>query len=126
VRINISGPEGFEGWFDDAKADSYATPTETLWHAANGRWALQRAGSYQFIEDAAARQWLIDHELQAEAAQLDVPPKGGRPEIGGAVRVRLGGLLPAVDALAARRHLSRAEAIRHLVHRGLQAEGNQQ
>lgn len=44
----------------------------------------------------------------------------GRPEIGQPVNIRLGNeLLSRVDAFAAREQISRAEAIRHLVARGL-------
>ena len=48
----------------------------------------------------------------------------GRPEIGPPVNVRLGGdLLARVDDYAKTHGLSRAEAIRHLVLRGL-SEGD--
>lgn len=43
----------------------------------------------------------------------------GRPEIGGKVHVALGDLLPRVDAYAAAQTVSRAEAIRQLLDRGL-------
>src|SRR3979490_2893362 len=41
----------------------------------------------------------------------------GRPEVGGAVHVRLGSLLPAVDKWAELEGVSRAEAVRQLVGR---------
>ena len=45
----------------------------------------------------------------------------GRPEIGGAVHVRLGDLLRQVDEWAAARAMTRAEAVRKLVEHGLRA-----
>lgn len=49
-----------------------------------------------------------------------MPGRGrGRPAIGGAVLVRLGDLLPQVDAWAAEHGVKRAEAIRQLISIGL-------
>lgn len=45
----------------------------------------------------------------------------GRPEVGGAVHVRLGDLLGRVDRFAAWHEVSRAEAIRMLIEAGLTA-----
>jgi hypothetical protein len=57
-----------------------------------------------------------DHDGDQEA---DRGP--GRPEIGGLVQVRLGDLLDEVETYAAARHLRRADAIRDLVEKGLDA-----
>lgn len=46
----------------------------------------------------------------------------GRPVIGGKVQVRLGDLLPLVDAWAAEQGIERAEAVRRLVSAGLDAQ----
>jgi len=51
------------------------------------------------------------------------PRRAGRPKIGGEVQVRLGDLLPDVDAWAADNGVKRAEAIRRLVLAGLRADG---
>lgn len=45
----------------------------------------------------------------------------GRPEIGSAIHIRLGDLLPRVDDWAQEHGTSRAEAIRRLITAGLQA-----
>lgn len=47
--------------------------------------------------------------------------QAGRPEIGAAIHVRLGDLLPAIDEFAARAGLSRAAAVRRLTTLGLAA-----
>ena len=49
-------------------------------------------------------------------------PGSGRPEIGGKTRVHLGGMLALVDDWAARHGVTRAEAVRTLIRRGLQSE----
>lgn len=46
----------------------------------------------------------------------------GRPAIGEKVQVRLGALLPRVDAFAARRGINRAEALRRLLAEALDAQ----
>jgi hypothetical protein len=78
---------------------------------------------YRFISDDEARAWLASHEL---ALPDEEPSHGGRPEIGNPVRVRLGGLLPSVDAIAAQRGESRSDCIRHLIAVGLQIETQRQ
>lgn len=46
---------------------------------------------------------------------------GGRPEIGGAVHIRLGALTTHVDTYATRVRITRAEAVRRLVSHGLES-----
>ena len=97
-----------------------------------GKWvdderdADRRMGytTHRFVNDDDATGWLIDNGYAEVAskhgAQVERGP--GRPEIGGLVQVRLGALLPSVDAVAARRECTRAEAVRHLVVAGLDSE----
>ncbi|WP_142395248.1 ribbon-helix-helix protein, CopG family [Mycobacterium avium] len=47
----------------------------------------------------------------------------GRPEVGPPINWRPGELLPEIDAYAAENGISRAEAIRQLVQRGLKRKG---
>jgi hypothetical protein len=136
MRINIRQDGKFAGWFDpDKTACQWAAAGfdggSTLYRTIADKWVVEdwlRTGdaTYRFVTTDDALDWLRAHDMAAEAGRLSTVGRTGRPEIGGLVKIRLGGLLPAVDALAARLHLSRADAVRHLVHRGLQAEGNQQ
>lgn len=139
-----------EGFFDLDKATEYREDTfwngnnhasvhtgsphnhQMLYHTAGGRWVLHTYSNYQgvqptyeFIDDNAARTWLItnnDHDLVGQLFG-DLPdeagPGPGRPAIGGEVKIMLGDLLPAVDAWAAEQQISRAEAIRRLVAQAL-------
>lgn len=137
TRINIRDENGFAGWFDDDKADKWTDDNargpgrgETLYRTTGAKWVLclwsiapsAEPAEYLFIGDAQAREWLTANGLASEANRYDEPSHGGRPEIGNAVRVRLGEALPAVDQLAARRQESRAETVRHLISLGLAAE----
>jgi hypothetical protein len=101
---------------------------EYLYRTKGGRWVRNRDArrymngpdTYEFITDEQARDWLLRSEANDEAAERFFGPvedeRGpGRPEIGGAVHVRFGEeLLAMVDAYAAGRSISRAEAIRRL------------
>lgn len=133
------------GWFDPDKATEIAEDTdwdgsnhisvatgsqsehECLYRTAGGRWVLhgwsQWQGtlpSYRFVADEQAREWLLrngrDEAVEEHFGAVEPERGPGRPEIGGAVHVRLGDLLPAVDAAAADAGVSRAEWVRSVVH----------
>jgi hypothetical protein len=130
TRINVTDPAGkFTGWFDTDKAERIPGPGRTaLWHTIGGRWLIERESGitpgYRFITPGMAAQWLAQHGMDAVIArQFGAARPRGRPEIGGVVKVRLGSLLPAVDRIAARNRMSRADVIRHLIWRGLTEEG---
>jgi hypothetical protein len=121
---------------------------ETLFHTGEGRWVRKdaihvddrgrwtenEAGArsthgfphYRFLSDAEALDWLTrnGYEDRIAAYLPDLPQeKGpGRPEVGGLVQVRLGKLLPSVDAYATEHRCSRAEAVRRLVVAGLSSD----
>ena len=118
---------------------------ETLYHTEEGRWVLKVAAHVdgrgrwvddendaqpmdgmprvRFVTDIEAMDWLNRNGYADRVSALlsDLPNESGpgRPEIGGLVQVRLGNLLPSVDAYAARHGWSRAEAVRRLVVAGL-------
>jgi hypothetical protein len=122
---------------------------QTLYRTDGGRWVLKTAWPhldqgghwvehhadldgpeggprYEFVTDADALDWLnrYGHAERVEQFFGDLAEEQGpgRPEIGGRVQVRLGDLLPRVDAYAAGRGCSRAEAVRILVAAGLAAQ----
>jgi hypothetical protein len=137
------------GWFnsEDAQVFTEATPPQTvtswgfgsrtevsraaqklLW-TAEGRWVMALefgpplGTEYQFVAEAEASAWLSDNGYGQAALDLvdGSPERGpGRPEIGGRVEVRLGGLLHGVDEFARRERINRAEAVRRLVGQALQ------
>lgn len=157
ARINVYDTDEFEGirslagWFDDAKAESFAEDTrwdgdnhisiptgsqwshEMLYRTSAGRWVLhgwsQWQGSqpsYGFVSDGRAREWLFTNGHDGAAAKHFGPVEEergpGRPEVGAPINVRLGDqLLTNVDAWAAIHSTSRSEAIRRLVFDGLRA-----
>jgi hypothetical protein len=105
---------------------------EYLYRTKGGRWVLNhdehryRNGpdTYRFINDDEARDWLLRSQCNDEAVkrffgEVEEESGPGRPEIGGAVHVRLGDLLGRVDLYARESKYSRAEAIRELVLAGL-------
>lgn len=107
---------------------------ETLYRTPEGRWVLQtaRRGAEQgrlpdlhvFLTSDEALEWLTRQGYEREVTEFfgELPSESGgpgRPEIGGRVQVRLGGLLTEVDAYAKRRDITRAEAVRVLVAAGL-------
>lgn len=107
---------------------------EHLYRTPGGRWVLnhwsQWQGSretYRFITDDQARDWLLRNESDAIVEKwfgaLAEESGPGRPEIGGAVHVRLGEELARVDAWADEQKIKRAEAVRRLVSAGLTAVG---
>lgn len=140
-----SEPGELAGWFDPDKAERFPEDTvwdgsnhisvqtgsqwdhETLLHTAGGRWVLRihsnRQGtldSYKFVTDTAAREWLLRNNDDAAVAEFFGPieeERGpGRPEVGPKVQVRLPDeLLGRLDAYAAGRSATRAEAVRILL-----------
>ncbi len=124
ARINIREGGQYAGWFDDEKSEQWRDDDsgQTLYRTPSDRWVLHlwSGGSvYRFLEDDEARAWVLSRDIPLPR---DEPGHAGRPEIGNPVRVRLGGLLPDVDAIAAGRGESRSDCIRHLIALGLQAE----
>lgn len=106
---------------------------------AGGKWVMNHWTAWQgesstrvYITPDEAREWLIANNEDAAAEEHfgDIPDEedrrpGGRPEIGGRVTTALGDRLEEIDAYAAARGLSRAEAIRRLVSAGLSASFTQ-
>lgn len=103
---------------------------EALYHTAGGRWVLEMSSDWatvqtihRFLTDAQAKGWLIrnksDGEVEryfGELPEESGPAPTGRPAVGGVVSTALGvERLAAVDAWAAGREVSRAEAIRQLL-----------
>lgn len=101
---------------------------------SGGKWVLRNWTRWQGEEDRCeyitageARDWLLrNHEDEAVEQHFgaiagDARRSAGRPEIGGAVHVRLGELVAKVDEYAGRQKISRAEAVRKLVEAGLTA-----
>ena len=90
--------------------------------------------AYRYLNDDEAREWLIrsaDADRDGGEAQeaLDrhfgeVPEENGpgRPKIGGEVLLRLGDVLPDLDAWAEAHGVKRPEAARILLRRALDAE----
>lgn len=100
-----------------------------------GRWVLyswsQRQGTmptYEYLSDEKAREWpLKNHRDEAVEQYFGKLPEeedfstGGRPEIGGVISTAIGDeRLERVVARAKEESLSRAEAIRQLIDRGLE------
>lgn len=136
---------GVVGWFDVAKATDYHEATmwdgnnnisnvtgsqwehELLYRTAKGRWVLHswsqytsgNPPAYHFVEADTARQWLIaqehDEAVTEHFGELEDERGPGRPEVGGPIHVRLGDLVPKLDAWAIERCISRAEAVRQIV-----------
>ena len=118
------------GWFDVDKAESYPEGTrwdgqntislvaggrwdhETLYRTSGGRWVLRhwsqwegRGETWAFINDDAARNWLIrceyDDSAIAAATGEDMPAEIGRPVIGPQLKVHLPeALIARIDAVA--------------------------
>jgi hypothetical protein len=139
------------GWFDPDNAkrfgearepDGTSVATGSRWERENlyrtrkGSWVLEHESNYQngrvwheFVSDDQAEDWLLRNGHGKAAKKLFGGAENergpGRPEIGGAVHVRLGDLLVRVDAYAAGQldGMSRAEAVRELVSLGLDHVG---
>lgn len=97
-----------------------------IYRTAQGRWVLHSWSSwdgeeptYRYVEDADARDWLLFNDAEDAVREHFGEPEDergpGRPEIGAPVQVRLGDLLPQVDAWATQNGVKRAEAVRRLV-----------
>ena len=145
VGYTGNGHEHEPGWFESTSAEHWAEDTywdgnnhrgkcshlqighEALYRTAGGRWVLYHDGSsefngpeyYKFVTDDEARTWLLNTDLDeivekyfGEMAEEAGP---GRPEVGGAVHVRLGELLPRVDEYSAGLGITRAEGVRRLI-----------
>jgi hypothetical protein len=107
---------------------------EHLYRTTGGRWVLnhwsQWVGveeTYTFIADDQAKDWLLRNHSDDVAARWfkEIPEEfgPGRPEVGGAVHVRLGeDLLARVNVWGACHGITRAEAIRHLLDAAMQAD----
>jgi hypothetical protein len=109
---------------------------EYLYRTAGGKWVLNTDSTrymsgpdeFGYVTAGQARDWLLRSKDNDEAIEKyfgDIPDeedrRPGRPEIGEPVQVRLGDLLPPVDAYAQAHGIKRAEAIRRLVTTGLAA-----
>jgi len=133
-----------DGWFDEAKATYWKADTywdgeqrvdvntrtrnsgQGLYRTAQGRWVLRHFSSwvdeqdrYHYTDTDEARDWLTrngeDEAVKEHFGRVEEERGPGRPEIGGAVLLRLGDVLPKLDAWAAEQGVSRAEAVRRLV-----------
>jgi hypothetical protein len=145
-RTGHFDPEKSETWQQDKDWDGsnwvgVATGSqwvdEWLHRTAGGKWVLNTdahryhsgPNAYRYITGAQAREWLLknQHDDAAERFFGEVPEeednRPGRPEIGGRVTTALGAArLAEVDAFAALKGITRAEAIRALVEAGLDAQ----
>ena len=141
-----------EGWFNTDSATLYHEATrwdgnnnvsvnpvgqhehQALYRTKGGRWVLNNWSQYQgveetyeFIDDATAKDWLLRNEEDdavkqwfGELEEESGPNLGGRPTVGPKKDVRLPEELWArVDEFAAGR--SRADAMRDLITAGLDA-----
>ena len=141
------------GWFDVDKAESYPEGTrwdgqntislvaggrwdhETLYRTSGGRWVLRhwsqwegRGETWAFINDDAARNWLIrceyDDSAIAAATGEDMPAEIGRPVIGPQLKVRLPeALIARIDAVAEVASLTRSAWIRQALEDALPTTG---
>lgn len=140
------------GWFNPDSATLYQEATrwdgnnsvsvnpvgkyghQALYRTAKGRWVLNNWSqwqgveeTYEFIDDATAKDWLLRNEeddaVKKWFGELDEesgPNLGGRPAVGPKAEVRLSEeTLRRVDEFAAGR--SRADALRDLIAAGLDA-----
>ena len=124
---------GDKRWDGENRADINTKDSgrgEGIYRTAQGRWVLRSWSNWQgeddthaYITETDARDWLIfngyDEDADKHFGPIEDERGPGRPEIGAPVQVRLGDLLPMVDAWAAERGVKRAEAVRQLVSAGL-------
>ncbi|MER7002194.1 hypothetical protein ABT297_03985 [Dactylosporangium sp. NPDC000555] len=142
------GGKTLDGWFDADKAELTEEDTrwngnnhvsvhttdqyehQGLYRTSGGRWVLntwsQRQGvepRYEFLTGEQAREWLLandsDDVIGKHFGEVEEERGPGRPGVGNAVHVRLGDLLPRVDAVAKERGKSRADTVRDLVAQAL-------
>jgi hypothetical protein len=137
------------GWFDVDRAELIKEDTrwdgnnmvslatgeryghQCLYRTAGGRWVLnnwsQRQGSastYEFVDNDAARAWLITNNRDEDVAkyfgELEEERGPGRPEIGPEVKTRLpADIIAALDVMAAAKGVTRAELLRDIVSNAL-------
>jgi len=102
---------------------------EELYRTAGGRWVLRHWSAwqghvdrYEFVDEERAREWLMINEEDDEtmARLFGAPPESergpGRPEIGPSVQVRMTrDTIAALDAIAMKREVPRAELIREII-----------
>lgn len=111
---------------------------ETLYRTKRGQWVLKRwsdyeldnVETYEFVVEEAAKRWLILNDEDAAVEKYfgpmgeeDGPNLGGRPSIGPQVPSfpMPQTLLDRVDQHARDEGISRAEAMRRLMERGLES-----
>jgi hypothetical protein len=140
--VGFFDPDNAERFSEARESDGTSGATRSRWEheclyrTRKGSWVLEHQVNYQhgqdwheFVTDERAEDWLLRNGHSKAAKKLFGPAQdergSGRPEIGGAVHVRLGDLLVRVDAYAAGQldGMSRAEAIRELVSLGLKHVG---
>lgn len=147
------GTAELDGYFDPDVADQY--PEETRWDGNNkvsvnaapyghehlyrtkgGRWVKNfwsqwdgTPETFEFIDDAAARDWLLHNEydtadVEALFGALDDErgPAGGRPAIGPQIKTRYSqDTLDQIDVKAESAGMNRAEWLRHAAESALTA-----
>jgi hypothetical protein len=146
-RINVYDETNttLAGWFDLDKAELIKEDTDwdgnnhvsvhtsdqfdhqCLYRTAGGLWVLNnysqwqgRKPSYQFIDDEAAKTWLLvngsDDLVLKYFGEIEDERGPGRPGIGKPVATRFeDDMLARIDARASERGKSRADTIRDLV-----------
>lgn len=135
------------GWFNSDAATLYKEATrwdgnnhisvntgsqwdhEALYRTKAGRWVLNtwsqwegREERYTFVDDAAAKDWLLRNEEDAaveqwfgELEEESGPSKGGRPKVGPEINIAYPeDLLKRIKAAADRSGLSRAAWLRQV------------
>lgn len=140
------------GWFDLDKATRFSEDADwdgsnnisvntgdqfehqTAYRTAQGRWVLRcwsqwqgRLDQWSYMTDGDAREWLLRNREDEAVAKYfgDVEEERGpgRPGIGSPVQIRFeDDQLAAIDASATRNGISRAEAVRQMVHQSLAAQ----
>ncbi len=149
IRVNVCEDGRLLGWFDAAKAERWTDADysgngsggtgrgQAINRTAGGKWILENwtiwqgeSSTYAYITPGEAHDWLLRNHEDGAAAKYfgeiagEEDRRPGRPEVGGAVHVRLGELLGRVDAFAAEHgDITRAGAIRELLLAGLSRHG---
>lgn len=153
-RDEYDGTPRLAGWFDAEKAEPWneatrwngsnhiSVPTgsqwdhERLYRTAGGRYVVSRwsqwqgaQDSYEYIDDEAAREWLLlnghDDDIERLFGEPPEPERGpvGRPAIGPLVNITMPqSMIDALDEIAERDNVSRAEVVRRAVAGMLGAE----
>jgi len=137
-RVAVTTEDGaYAGRFEWDKADRWSDRDvnnngsggtgrgQAVMRTAGGKWVLEnwtlwqgQRDTYRWITADEAQEWLLRNgEHGAVEEYFGEQPeeedrRAGRPEIGGAVHVRLGALLPVVDRWAEFEGVSRAEWVR--------------